>query len=332
VTSPSSAADPDVTAAVTVGIDLGGTGTRLVALDPAGVLRSRLTVPTRHERPADPGQLITGLTALIQDAASGARLDAVGIGASGPVDSHGIIRNDATLPAYSNIPLAPLITARLGVPCAIDNDAVAAALGENSYGAGQHSPALLAVTLGTGIGVALLHGTTPYRGSDGTHPEAGHIPVPGPAAPCYCGLPVCWEQLASRSALDAATGHATDEMAAAAKAGDQPSRQVFDRYAGHVGAGLAALLTVFRPARVVIGGSAAQYLPLLRPGINRALDRSRPFVWKPPIAAAGLGESSGAIGAAILPRVAGASQQPAPGTPRPVEPPAGSLTDGAASS
>ncbi len=311
MTSSSAGTGPDVTVAVTVGIDLGGTGTRLVALDQAGVLRSRVSVPTRHEPAADPGQLITGLAAHIQDAASGARLDAVGIGASGPVDPEGIIRNDATLPAFSHIPLAALLTARLGVPCAIDNDAVAAALGENIYGAGQHSPALLAVTLGTGIGVALLHDTTPYRGSDGVHPEAGHIPVPGPSAPCYCGLPACWEQLASRTALDAATGHATDEVATAAAAGEPRSRQVFDRYAGHVGAGLATLLTVFRPARVVVGGSVAQYLPLLRPGIDRALDRSGPFAWKPPIAAAELGEYSGAIGAAILPGATGAGQGPA---------------------
>ena len=157
------------------------------------------------------------------------------------------------------------------MPCVIDNDAVAAALGENSYGAGQHSPALLAITLGTGIGVALLHGSTPYRGADGVHPEAGHIPVPGPPAPCYCGLATCWEQLASRTALDAATGHATDQVAAAARDGDQHSRQILDRYAEHVGAGLATLTTVFRPARIVVGGSSAQYLPLLRPGIDRAL-------------------------------------------------------------
>ena len=230
-------------------------------------------MPTCHDPAADVSQLISRLAALIQDAAGGARLEAVGIGASGPVDRGGVIRNDATLPGYSHIPLAQLITARLGVPCAIDNDAVAAALGENTYGAGQHSPVLLAITLGTGIGVALLHDGTPYRGSDGVHPEAGHIPVPGPPAPCYCGLATCWEQLASRSALDTATGQATDQMAAAAIAGDQRSRQIFDRYAEHVATGLATLTTAFRPARVVVGGSAARYLPLLRPGIDRALTR-----------------------------------------------------------
>ena len=296
---------------VTVGIDLGGTGTRLVALDQAGEIRSRVSVPTRHHRAGDVSRLIADLAAVIQDAAGGAGLDAVGIGASGPVDPGGIIRNDATLPAYSHIPLAELITARLGVPCVIDNDAVAAALGENSYGAGQHSPALLAITLGTGIGVALLHGSTPYRGADGVHPEAGHIPVPGPPAPCYCGLATCWEQLASRTALDAATGHATDQIAAAAGDGDQHSRQILDRYAEHVGTGLATLTTVFRPARIVVGGSSAQYLPLLRPGIDRALTRIQPYAWAPPLAEAELGEYSGAIGAAVLPRVPGAVRRPA---------------------
>jgi glucokinase len=299
-TSASASAEPDAAAEVTVGIDLGGTGTRLVALDRSGVVRSRISVPTRHDPAADAGQLITELAGQVRDAAGGARLAGVGIGASGPVDPGGIIRNDATLPAYSHIPLGRLLGDHLGVPCAIDNDAVAFALGENAYGAGQRSPALLAVTLGTGVGVALLRDGVPYRGSDGIHPEAGHIPVPGPAAPCYCGLATCWEQLASRTALDAATGQATEELAAAAAAGDPAARQLFDRYAGHVGAGLATLLAVFRPARVVVGGSAARYLTWLRPGIDRALSRCAPYDWNPPIAEAALGELSGAIGAAVL--------------------------------
>jgi glucokinase len=310
MTRRSPAAGPDVTAVVAVGIDLGGTGTRVAALDQTGSLRSQVSVPTRHDRAAGTGPLIDGLAALILEAAAGARLDAVGIGASGPVDPDGIIRNDATLPAYSHIPLTDLVTARLGVPCAIVNDAAAAALGENACGAGRHSPSLLAITLGTGIGVALLQGSTPFLGSDGTHPEAGHIPVPGPPAPCYCGLATCWEQLASRTALDAATGHATDQMATAAAAGDRDSRQVFDRYAERVGAGLATLTTVWRPARVVVCGSAARFLPLLRPGIDRALTRSQPYAWKPSVVAAELGEYSGAAGAAVAARAAAGRHRP----------------------
>lgn len=291
--------------AVTVGIDLGGTGTRLVALDHAGSVQSKLSTRTYHEPVTSVSRAIDDLAALIRDVTADAALEGVGIGASGPVNSRGIIRNETTLPAYSHIPLTELIAAHLGVPCAIDNDAVAAAIGENTYGAGKNSPALLAITLGTGVGVAVLTGGTPYRGSDGTHPEAGHIPVPGPPAPCYCGLGTCWEQLASRTALDTATGHATAQLAARAAAGDQHSCRIFDRYAEHLGVGIATLTTVFRPARVVICGSAAQYLPLLRPGLERALTRTQPYTWAPPITAAQLGEFSGAIGAAILARTPG---------------------------
>jgi glucokinase len=302
VTSRQPAPDALPGTRVTVGVDLGGTGTRLVALDYSGTVRAAVTTKTRHDSPAGIGRLIAELAGLIQDVAAGTVLDSVGIGASGPVDPHGIVRNDDTLPAYSHIPLTDLLTAHLGVPCVIDNDAVAAAIGENAYGAGNRSPALLAVTLGTGVGVALLTGNTPYRGSDGTHPEAGHIPVPGLPAPCYCGLATCWEQLASRTALDALTGNATAEVAAKAAAGDHLCRAIFDRYGEHVGVGLGTLTAVFRPARVVICGSPARYLPLVKPGLNRALTRAQPFTWSPPVVAAALGEHSGAIGAAVMAR------------------------------
>lgn len=304
--------DPDALAAasVTVGVDLGGTGTRLVALDYSGTVRSSLTTSTRHDSPAGVSQLVADLAGLIQGVAAGTVLDSVGIGASGPVDPHGIVRNDDTLPAYSHIPLTDLLTAHLGVPCVIENDAVAAAIGENASGAGNQSSALLAITLGTGVGVSILTDNTPYRGSDGTHPEAGHIPVPGPPAPCYCGLATCWEQLASRTALDALTGNATTEVAAKAAAGDQPCRRIFDRYGEHVGVGLSTLTAIFRPARVVICGSPARYLPLIKPGINRALTRAQPFTWSPPIVAAALGEYSGAIGAAVMARALDNSPRP----------------------
>jgi glucokinase len=299
------ASGPARALAVTVGIDLGGTGTRLVALDETGIVRARHSSATCHDRAAGAGALIAALTSQIRLVAGAGMLTAVGIGASGPVDSGGIIRNDDTLPAWSHLPVTGLISAGIGVPCAIANDAVAAAIGEHRYGAGQQSPALLAVTLGTGIGVALLTGGAPYAGGDGGHPEAGHIFVPGPAAPCYCGLATCWEQLASRTALDTATGQATAGAASLAEAGDQRSREIFARYGEHVGAGLAILTTVLRPARVVLGGSAARYLPLFRPGLDRAATQLAPFGCNPPVTAAALGEYSGAIGAAVLARSGG---------------------------
>jgi glucokinase len=210
----------------------------------------------------------------------------------------------------------------------IANDAVAAAIGENAYGAGQRSQSLLMVTLGTGIGVAMLTPAGPVRAADGSHPEGGHIPVPGPPAPCYCGLPTCWEQLASRGALDDLTGGRTDELAAAASAGlaaspgpvpadlatapaGPASRELFTTYGQRVGTGLATLLTLYRPARVVLGGSVARFLPLFASGLEQALARSGEFAWTPPYAHAALGALSGAIGAAVLARPSGSPSSPA---------------------
>jgi glucokinase len=286
---------------VTVGVDLGGTGTRIVALDQDGVVLHQLSHPT----PASSAGAVSGLVSSIAAAAAGQRLRGVGIGASGPVDSLGIIRNTETLPAFSDIRITPVIRERLGVPCVIDNDAAVAAVGEHACGAGRGSAGLLVVTLGTGVGVAALTGGRPFRSADGGHPEAGHIPVGGPPAPCYCGLPNCWEQLASRTALDHLTGNATEALAAKARGGDVAAAQVFGTYGERVGTGLLTVLAIFRPDRVVIAGGAARFIDLFGHGLRRSLDRGPKYTPKPAVVAAELGNLSGAIGAAVMAREEG---------------------------
>jgi len=283
---------------VTAGVDLGGTGTRIVALDRDGVVLHQVSRPT----PASSADAVSRLVSSIAAAAAGQRLRGVGIGASGPVDSLGIIRNAETLPAFSDIQITPVISERLGVPCVIDNDAVVAAVGEHACGAGRGSAGLLVVTLGTGVGVAALTGGRPFRGADGGHPEAGHIPVSGPCAPCYCGLPSCWEQLASRTALDHLTGNDTEALAAKARGGDVAAAQMFDTYGERIGTGLLTLLAIFRPDRVVVAGGAARFIDLFRPGLRRSLGRGPKYTPKPAVVAAELGNLSGAIGAAVMAR------------------------------
>ena len=283
---------------VTAGVDLGGTGTRIVALDRDGVVLHQVSRPT----PASSADAVSGLVSSIAAAAAGQRLRGVGIGASGPVDSLGIIRNTETLPAFSDIQITPVISERLGVPCVIDNDAIVAAVGERACGAGRDSAGLLVVTLGTGVGVAALTGGRPFRGADGGHPEAGHIPVGNLRAPCYCGLPSCWEQLASRTALDHLTGNDTEALAAKARGGDVAATQMFDTYGERVGTGLLTLLAIFRPDRVVIAGGAARFIDLFSHGLRRSLDRGPKYTPKPAVVAAELGNLSGAIGAAVMAR------------------------------
>jgi glucokinase len=281
-----------------LGVDLGGTGTRIVALDGEGRVVSDMTTPTdRHAQGAD---AVAGLIDALTEVAGGDSIGGIGIGASGPVDAAGVIRNPATLPAYSSVPMTQTVGDRFGVPCRIDNDAVTAAIGEQRFGAGVGSRAMLMVTLGTGIGVTMLNLGQPYRAGDRSHPELGHISVNGPATQCYCGLVGCWEQLASRTALDALTAGRCDDLAAAARTGDSMALKVFQDYGARVGVGMVTLLSMFRPDRVVLGGSAAQYLDLYRDALQAQLYRSAEYSWNPNIVAAQLGNLAGAIGAAAM--------------------------------
>ena len=270
-----------------VGVDLGGTGTRVVVVDEGGEAVAGSTVPTStfDDHPVD------RLTELVDELATGSPLSGVGIGASGPVDlTTGRIANPDTLPQFTGLDVAGAVGRSLGVPAWIDNDVVVAGLAESRWGQARGAPSLLCVTLGTGIGAVLVRDGSPVRASDGQHPEGGHIPVPGTGHPCYCGLPQCWEQVASRTALDRMRSSATRDDA-----------RLWAEYAERVASGLVTLLTLYHPSAVVIGGSVAQHWSELGPLLVESLSRFREFDPAVPLLASDLGERAGALGASLLP-------------------------------
>ncbi len=272
----------------TVGVDLGGTGTRLVLLARDGTVLRERSFPTPAGSPVDAtAVLLNELSAVTDDPVT-----AVGVGASGPIRADGTIENEATLPAFSGVDLIGAVRDRFGWPCLIENDAAAAAMGEYTHGAGGGTDNLLMVTLGTGIGVAAVHAGRLVRAGDGSHPEGGHITVGWAVRPCYCGLPTCWEQAASRTAFELVSGtdmaHANDDQ--------------WSVYGQRVASGVATLLTLYRPALVVIGGSGGRHLDRYRDAMTTALARAPGFRWLPAIAAAALGDVAGAVGAAALAR------------------------------
>ena len=292
-------ANPD---RVTLGVDLGGTGTRVVALGAGGTVLRHTSFRTATASGTALRELVGSLTEVSRD------LDvaAAGIGVSGPITADGVVDNPSTLPAYTGLDLCREVGRATTWPCVIDNDAATAAIGEYTYGAGRGSRTCLAVTLGTGVGVGIIMDGRLLRAGDGTHPEAGHISVPDALRPCYCGLSRCWEQAASRIALETITGAAPGAgpaaIATTARRGDRQAITSFERYGQLVASGLGTLLTVFHPDRVVLGGSAAQYFDLFADSLAAALDRVAPFQWNPPIVAAELGDVAGAVGAAVLAR------------------------------
>lgn len=289
---------------VRIGVDLGGTAARVVAVRPDGSVAAERVVATRALG-VSPRDGVASLVGVIEEVGGGLTVAAVGIGASGPIDSAGIIRNRDTLPNLTGISIPAAIEEQLGVSAAIDNDSVAFALGERRFGAGQGALSVLGVTLGTGIGAAYVDDAGPFRGGDGVHPEGGHVAVPSAPDPCYCGLASCWEQAGSRTALERLVkrdGLYPDVESAAldARAGSGQAMSVFARYGDAVGSGLVTLCGLFRPECVVIGGGAAPYADLFLERAARAMERAEGYATTRDLRVSKLGALAGAIGAACL--------------------------------
>lgn len=294
---------------VVAGIDIGGTATRVVARS-GGQTVGEAVVATSTFGQDEPAERVYELWHLIRSTVPADRgVQAIGIGASGPIDpTTGVVLNWDTLPWFSGFDLPSLLQSCSGVPVVIENDVVAAAVGEYRLWGGKEARRILLVTIGTGVGVALIDRTGIYRGAEGAHLEASHIGVTTETDTCYCGTVGCWEPSASRTRLEkelhlaglSDCGVGLAAAAKAARAGNAAAAAVFATHGARVGRGLAVLEAVYGPTLTIIGGSAAEYLDLLLPGVERSRARAGGFVSGGRIAAVQSGPFAGAIGAAIL--------------------------------
>jgi len=291
-----------------IGIDLGGTGSRFVLMSGEGLVHTRLTLRTPILR--DPENSVQFILDAIRTIGGASKIRGVGIGATGPIDPEGIIRNPDTLAAFSNFDFVGALSHQLGLPVHIDNDAVTAALAEYRFGAGKNSRSLLLVTLGTGIGSCLLIEGKPFRGGDGWHPEGGHLDIGRLDEACYCGRASCWEASASRQSLQRIATQKTnrkvdsiielDHLTKLSLDQDSIALSVFEEYGIRVGEGLANLLGIYRPTDVVIGGGGARYFDQFAPAALTYLEKVRSWIPDFTFQATQLDDFGGAMGAATL--------------------------------
>jgi glucokinase len=302
-----------------VGVDLGGTRLRVGVVDPGGrVLRSTVVPSSTGLAPAaNPGylaELIDGL--LAETGMERGVLRGIGIGTTGPVDtSTGRIDNPYTLPGWTGVSLLAPLTEHFGTPVWIDNDAAAAALGEYWLGAGAGSERMVMVTIGTGIGGALVVDGRLYHGARGFHPELGHQVVDPSGPACYCGASGCWEQFAAGPAIGRAWADArrargdlagerggSENLFAAGRAGDADAQAIIAGVGRYLGLGLINVVAFYAPDLVVLGGGVAQHFDLLEPGMRAALDRVAGC--QPPggvaLHASRLGDAAGILGGAYM--------------------------------
>ncbi|HEY9699350.1 MAG TPA: ROK family protein [Trichocoleus sp.] len=286
--------------ATVIGIDLGGTAIKLGKFDAEGNCLQSLTVPT--PQPAKPEAVLAAMVAAIEQL-DPSQTVAIGVGTPGPADVDGRIAKIAiNLEGWRDIPLADWLEAKTGKPTILANDANCAGLGEYWLGAGKRFEQMILLTLGTGVGGAVILDGKLFVGHNGTAGELGLITLNPDGPDCNSGNRGSLEQYASIRAIRRRTGLEPDELGAKAKAGDAAAIEFWQQYGRDLGAGLASLIYVLTPQAVIIGGGVSASAEFFFPSVlkeieQRVLPTSRLDLQ---LLAAELGNQAGIAGAAKL--------------------------------
>ena len=203
---------------------------------------------------------------------------------------------------WADRPVAGPVGAALGLPAVLINDARAFGLAELRLGAGRGASSMIGLTLGTGVGGVIAVDGRVHQGHDGTAGEIGHQTIEPDGPWCGCGNRGCLEAFARADQIAAACGTATvEEAIARARAGDARAIEGLAQIARYLGIGIANMIVVISPDRVVIGGGIAAASDLLLGPIRDELRRRvrTTSLEAVEIVTAELGTWAGAIGAAI---------------------------------
>ena len=286
-----------------IGIDLGGTAIKLGRFSSDGVCLQSLAVPT--PQPATPEATLATLVIAIAQLDPDHQCRVIGVGTPGPTDAKGrVVRVAINLAGWQDVPLADWLEAKTGRVTVLANDANCAGLGEAWQGAGQSFQDLILLTLGTGVGGAIILNGKLFVGRDGSAGELGLIALnPAEDAPqCNSGNRGSLEQYAAIAAIRRRTGLEPDHLGKLAQAGEPDALEFWRLYGRDLGIGLSSLIYVLTPEAIVVGGgisaSAEFFFPAIWSEISqRVMPSSRQGLQLLP---AKLGNQAGIVGAAKL--------------------------------
>lgn len=284
-----------------IGIDLGGTAIKLGRFLKDGTCLNSTSIPT--PQPATPTAVVDAIVEAINSFSTTKAPLAIGIGTPGPADASGrIARVAINLTDWHDVPLADWLEAKTGYPTILANDANCAGLGEAWLGAGRQFHHLILLTLGTGVGGAIILDGKLFTGHQGAAAELGLITLNPDGPVCNSGNQGSLEQYASVQAIRRRTGKEPAELGEMAQNGDKYALEFWESYGRDLGIGLASLIYVLTPEAIVIGGgvsaSAEFFFPAAMAEIERrVLASSRAGLQ---LLVAHLGNNAGMVGAAKL--------------------------------
>lgn len=302
----------------TIGVDLGGTNLRAAAIDRDGKMLDKISGSTNYSegREAVLSDMAAAISTL-RERHGAAGLAGIGVGAPGFIRlREGFITGSNNLPYLENFPVRDELSRRLGTVVILENDANAAALGEQWIGAGKGVSDLVLLTLGTGIGGGIVSGGRVIRGMVGMAGELGHVTCVPNGNPCGCGNRGCLEKHASATAVTAMARlmQLGEELSArevfeiarqdTGKAGDK-AREIWRIVGECLGIALATLINTFNFPLYLLSGGMVPAWEFFAPEMMRTVEW-RSFTYRATkaetrIAMAALGNEAGLYGAAYLP-------------------------------
>jgi len=297
------------------GIDVGGTNIKYGLVDEEGHILFEGLVATGGMMALENVRAV--VEELKQAAVSaGVRIGGVGIGVPAIMEDGIVTGCGENLPAMEGLALGALLQEQTGMPVIVGNDASLMGLAELRYGAAKGLSDVVFLTIGTGIGGALVVKGALYSGYRNRGAELGHIRVASPGRTCGCGATGCLEAHASVKALI----REYVEMGGAAHAdgaflfsqfqsGEALGREVMQRHFVYLGSGISSLINIFSPQKVVIGGGITEagegYIgPIRAEALRQAMKETSAHTV---IEGALLGNKAGFLGAAASVLDAGAA-------------------------
>jgi len=245
--------------------DIGGTNIKYgVVSDGNMLMRGKVYTPITDCKNSIPAKVVSISKSIIKD--SGELIDGIGISSAGQIDhvSGRVLFATKNLPGYTGTPFKDIVQSTFKLPCEVDNDVNAAAIGEQAFGAAKGENNFLLINIGTGIGGAIMLENRLVRGIMGSAGEIGHMIIQQGGLPCTCGMYGCFEQYASTGALLRDYFRLTKLMIDGEELLDRVNQKehfavmVYEKFLDNLATGLAGLVHIFDPGLIIIGGGISQ--------------------------------------------------------------------------
>ena len=307
-----------------IGVDFGATFIKVGLLDARGHIIKKSAFSSKGYASRD--KLIERIVLEVKEImlSKKSRVLGLGVGVPGPVDyKRGVIYNLTNVKGWRNVPLRDMLKKRIGMPVFIDNDANAACAGEARWGAGKGYKDIVCITLGSGVGTAVIIDGKLYRGRGYSAAEMGHICIDRNGPRCNCGAKGCIETFLGNSyivkaavkdlkqgkrsvLLKLACGKYSDItpklIDQAAKMGDKFCMDIWKQAGENLGIGLTGIVNTFNPEIIVIGGGLSKAGEMLFGSVRETVKRRamKVFTGDLKIKRARFIEDAGTFGAAAL--------------------------------